>query len=257
MRWSRLTGVMSERETIAPSQENALRTLQALLRRLRVEQGLSMAGLALRARLGRTTVSQALNRDDVLPSESTLVLLAKALRTSPVPLLRLRSLAEEETGEPPAPNTRFTYDYLAQRPTSLLRVLHDKLKDSYTVGLRIRTVDIYQSWDADDDELPERCARYAAECLAGVKQIDGPEEKAEALLLLLTLRAVNEHRSALDPRHEKVRDEIDGSIMVFLDWFAIESLTFLEIESRLEHEAGGGCPHWSALEGIRYEMGDE
>lgn len=69
-----------------------LAELKERLRRLRAHRQLSMNALSHRAVLGRTTVSQALNGASV-PSEVTVVALAKALGTDPVPLLRLRTRA--------------------------------------------------------------------------------------------------------------------------------------------------------------------
>ncbi|MFD6811955.1 helix-turn-helix domain-containing protein, partial [Streptomyces anthocyanicus] len=66
--------------------------LATLLRMLRVQRGLSVEGLRLRSGLGRTTVSQALNGTRV-PSEATVVALARALKTDFGPLLALRRQA--------------------------------------------------------------------------------------------------------------------------------------------------------------------
>ncbi|WP_405535181.1 NACHT domain-containing protein [Streptomyces sp. NBC_00075] len=66
--------------------------LKAQLRQLRAERRLSMSGLELRARLGHTTASRALNGSTV-PSEATVVALARALGTDAAPLLALRRKA--------------------------------------------------------------------------------------------------------------------------------------------------------------------
>ncbi|MGW7315502.1 helix-turn-helix domain-containing protein [Streptomyces sp. NPDC054865] len=66
-----------------------LAELKERLRRLRAERRLSMAGLELKAGLGHTTVSRALNGATV-PSESTVVALAGALGADAGPLLQLR-----------------------------------------------------------------------------------------------------------------------------------------------------------------------
>ncbi|WP_234313874.1 NACHT domain-containing NTPase [Streptomyces sp. NBRC 109706] len=89
--------------------EEALAELKARLRRLRVERGLSMPGLELRAKLGHTTASRALNGARP-PTEATVISLAKALRTDPAPLLELRRLA---VPDPVArgPRSRFEEDY--------------------------------------------------------------------------------------------------------------------------------------------------
>ncbi|MGW2057771.1 NACHT domain-containing protein [Streptomyces sp. NPDC001840] len=69
-----------------------LAELAQRLRTLRAQQGLQVGGLQQRTGLGRTTVSQALS-GHTLPSEATLVALAKALRTDVEPLLALRQAA--------------------------------------------------------------------------------------------------------------------------------------------------------------------
>ncbi|MGI5531093.1 NACHT domain-containing protein [Streptomyces syringium] len=70
--------------------------LAARLRLLRAERRLSVTALERRSGLGRTTISQALNGRKV-PSEATVIALAKALGTSPSPLLELRSRAVAPT----------------------------------------------------------------------------------------------------------------------------------------------------------------
>ncbi|WP_030548916.1 NACHT domain-containing NTPase [Streptomyces albus] len=72
--------------------EDPLAELALRLRTLRAQRGLQMGGLQQRTGLGRTTVSQALN-GQVVPSETTLVALAKALGTDVEPLLALRHAA--------------------------------------------------------------------------------------------------------------------------------------------------------------------
>ncbi|MEU3084829.1 NACHT domain-containing protein [Streptomyces albidoflavus] len=72
--------------------EEPLAELALRLRTLRMQRGLQMGGLQQRTRLGRTTVSQALN-GQMVPSEATLMALAKALGTDVGPLLALREAA--------------------------------------------------------------------------------------------------------------------------------------------------------------------
>jgi transcriptional regulator with XRE-family HTH domain len=69
-----------------------LAELARQLRTLKAQRGLQTGGLQQRTGLGRTTLSQALSGHKV-PSETTLVLLAKALGADPEPLLALRSAA--------------------------------------------------------------------------------------------------------------------------------------------------------------------
>ncbi|MFB6560827.1 helix-turn-helix domain-containing protein [Streptomyces sp. NPDC056400] len=95
-----------------PYEENiALAELRRRLREQRALQGVTVSQLAVRAKLGRTTVHKALRADGLLPSEDTIVALAKALRLSAVELLELRQRAavflihtaavDGEAGAPP------------------------------------------------------------------------------------------------------------------------------------------------------------
>lgn len=72
--------------------EDAAAELALRLRTLMVQRGLQVGTLKQRSGLGRTTISQALNGHQV-PSEATVVALAKALRVDAVPLLDLRRRA--------------------------------------------------------------------------------------------------------------------------------------------------------------------
>ncbi|OIJ69755.1 NACHT domain-containing protein [Streptomyces mangrovisoli] len=72
--------------------QDPLVELARRLRTLKAQRGLQMGGLQQRTGLGRTTVSQALN-GHVLPSEATLVALARALGADAEPLLALRRAA--------------------------------------------------------------------------------------------------------------------------------------------------------------------
>ncbi|MGY1498655.1 NACHT domain-containing protein [Streptomyces sp. QTS52] len=77
---------MGDRE----DRREALVELKERLRSLRAQRRLSMTALPMRAGLGRTTVSQALNGTGV-PSEATVAVLASVLGADPEPLLRLRA----------------------------------------------------------------------------------------------------------------------------------------------------------------------
>ncbi|MGW6309026.1 NACHT domain-containing protein [Streptomyces niveus] len=78
---------------------DGLAELKAQLRRLRAERRLTMAGLELRAGVGHTTASRALNGLGV-PSEATVVALARALGADADPLLKLRRAALPSTTLP-------------------------------------------------------------------------------------------------------------------------------------------------------------
>ncbi|WP_328301541.1 NACHT domain-containing protein [Streptomyces sp. NBC_00435] len=79
---------------------DGLEELKSQLRQLRAERRLSMSGLELRAGLGHTTVSKALNGPTV-PSEATVGALAQALGAEAGPLLKLRRQALPAVLAPP------------------------------------------------------------------------------------------------------------------------------------------------------------
>ncbi|SCK09545.1 NACHT domain-containing protein [Streptomyces sp. WMMB 322] len=73
-------------------ERSALEELKKRLRRLRAERRISMTALERRAGLGHTTVSKAMN-GSALPSEASLIALARALGAEAEPLLELRRRA--------------------------------------------------------------------------------------------------------------------------------------------------------------------
>jgi transcriptional regulator with XRE-family HTH domain len=90
-----------EHRDMAELPADPLAELARQLRTLKAQRGLQTGGLQQRTGLGRTTLSQALSGHKV-PSETTLVLLAKALGADVEPLLALRSAAAR-TPAPRAP----------------------------------------------------------------------------------------------------------------------------------------------------------
>ncbi|MFF9352780.1 NACHT domain-containing protein [Streptomyces sp. NPDC014734] len=80
--------------------EDPLAELALRLRTLRAQRGLQMGGLRQRTGLGRTTVSQALN-GQVVPTEATLVALARALGADAEPMLALREAAARQSDVSP------------------------------------------------------------------------------------------------------------------------------------------------------------
>src|SRR5882757_8732484 len=82
----------TEHRDMAQLPADPLAELARQLRTLKAQRGLQTGGLQQRTGLGRTTLSQALSGHKV-PSEATLVLLAKALGADAEPLLALRSAA--------------------------------------------------------------------------------------------------------------------------------------------------------------------
>ncbi|MFH8974999.1 hypothetical protein [Streptomyces sp. NPDC017890] len=129
--------------------------------------------------------------------------------------------------------------------------------DSPLIGLRIRTVDIHRSTELNDPELADRMVQYADECLACEAQIKSCRDGAEALLLLVQLTNVSEARSSSDPAQASVSNHVYGSAMVFLDRFGVDSTTFLQLQSLVDRETGGGrTPPWSLLEEFERQLAD-
>ncbi|MCX4825974.1 NACHT domain-containing protein [Streptomyces sp. NBC_01142] len=79
------------------AEQHPFEELGARLRTLQLQRGLTQAGLRHRSGLGRTTISQALSGVK-LPSEATVVTLARALRADVGPLLELRRKASPPDG---------------------------------------------------------------------------------------------------------------------------------------------------------------
>ncbi|MEU6106537.1 hypothetical protein [Streptomyces flaveolus] len=203
--------------------------------------------------------------------------MAQALKAPADQLLRLRALAcadgveavaatrSEGAARPPEQDTigpardretRFTYDYLDQRPLGLLRVLHGKMLDSPLIGLRIRTVDVHRSAVLNDPELPALLVQYADECLASKGQIKSRRDGAEAVLLLVCLTIVGEARLSSETAQASVLNHVYSSVLVFLEYFGIDSMTFLELQGLVDRELGAGAPPWLLLEEFESQLAD-
>jgi transcriptional regulator with XRE-family HTH domain len=91
-KWMESVIVATEHRDMTELPADPLTELAGRLRTLKAQRGLQMGGLQQRTGLGRTTLSQALSGHK-MPSETTLVLLAKALGADAEPLLTLRSAA--------------------------------------------------------------------------------------------------------------------------------------------------------------------
>ncbi len=91
---------------------DALTELAASLRLLRSERRLTHTALERRAGLGHTTVSQTLNGRKV-PTQATVVALAKALSADPARLLALRAEAAAETAPAASRDAAFEERYRA------------------------------------------------------------------------------------------------------------------------------------------------
>ncbi|MFE1288661.1 NACHT domain-containing protein [Streptomyces sp. NPDC058751] len=167
----------AEERDMERAHEDPLADLAQRLRTLRVQRGLQMGGLQQRTGLGRTTISQALNGHKV-PSEATLVALAKALGTDAEPLLALRHAAacipqvhedfpraavRRPRRSPVQPSFEERYlGYMAERHSQLTVVgldlsrperAHWPLDAAY---LSLELAEQSGSWPADSEETDDR-----------------------------------------------------------------------------------------------------
>ncbi|UWE10182.1 NACHT domain-containing protein [Actinacidiphila bryophytorum] len=160
-----------------------LAELARQLRTLKAQRGLQAGGLQQRTGLGRTTLSQALSGHKV-PSEATLVLLAKALGADAEPLLALRSAA----ARPPvsgAPRTRpLSFEqryraYVEQRHSRLTVVgldlsrpdrAHWPLDAAY---LSLELAERAEGWPDGGDEAnrPRSIVKRAEHALSGQRRV--------------------------------------------------------------------------------------
>lgn len=109
----RRTLMVAAREVEVQDAESALRELRERLRGgLAQKRGLTVSTLAARSELSRTTVSQALNFSNPIPSERTVGHLARALGLDADLLLRLQRAASAPGPDGAAPTTSGT----ASRP---------------------------------------------------------------------------------------------------------------------------------------------
>ncbi|MEV7061081.1 NACHT domain-containing protein [Streptomyces microflavus] len=157
--------------------EDPLAELASRLRTLRAQRGLQMGGLQQRTGLGRTTVSQALN-GQALPSEATLVALAKALGTDVEPLLVLRNAAS------PVPQASRNYPQLvARRATRLkpqssfeeryLRYVAERHSQLTVVGLDLSRPERAR-WPLDAAYLSLELAERPEDWLTGNEEANRP-----------------------------------------------------------------------------------
>jgi transcriptional regulator with XRE-family HTH domain/energy-coupling factor transporter ATP-binding protein EcfA2 len=174
--------------------EDPLAELALRLRTLKAQRGLQMGGLLQRTGLGRTTVSQALNGHKV-PSEATLVALAKALGTDVKPLLALRIAAApvpQVREDSPRRGTRRLAQSRAQpsfeeRYLSYVRKRHSQLT---VVGLdlsrperacwpldaaylSLELAERLEDWSAEGEEAsrPSVVVKRAEHALAGCRRV--------------------------------------------------------------------------------------
>ncbi|MFG2916413.1 NACHT domain-containing protein [Kitasatospora sp. NPDC048298] len=187
------------------------------LRRARAERGLSMDSLSRRADLGRTTVSQALN-GPTLPSEATVVRVARALGITADPLLALRGHAlatapavapapaperpESESAPDAAFEQRYRH-YVAER--------HARLS---VVGLDLSQPE-YACWPLDTAYLSLEFSAPSADPLTVA--LEGPVHAAP-------VAAVNRAEQALaDLRRTLVRGLAGSGKTTLLQWLAVSA----------------------------------
>lgn len=133
---------------------NGLEELKSQLRQLRAERRLSMSGLELRAGLGHTTVSRALNGHTV-PSEATVAALAQALSAEAGPLLELRRQALPTVPAPPrrrAPTNAFDENLHAGFEERYRRYVEQRHGQLSVIGLDLSRPE-RASWPLDASYL--------------------------------------------------------------------------------------------------------
>jgi transcriptional regulator with XRE-family HTH domain/energy-coupling factor transporter ATP-binding protein EcfA2 len=157
----------TEHRNMAQLPADPLAELARRLRTLKAQRGLQTGGLQQRTGLGRTTLSQALSGHKV-PSETTLVQLAKALGADPEPLLALRSAATR----PPvsrAPRTARPLSF-EQRYRAYVEQRHSRLT---VVGLDLSRPD-RAHWPLDAAYLSLELAERAEGWPGGGDEADQP-----------------------------------------------------------------------------------
>lgn len=157
-------------------EDDPLAELASRLRILRAQRGLQIGGVLQRTGLGRTTVSQALNGHSV-PSEATLVALAKALGTDVGPLLVLRQAAvrvrpvEFSVSRAVRRQTRPTVEpSFEERYLSYLAERHSRLT---VVGLDLQRPE-RAHWPLDAAYLSLELAEQHAGWTVGSEEADRP-----------------------------------------------------------------------------------
>ncbi|AZP14779.1 XRE family transcriptional regulator [Streptomyces aquilus] len=168
-----------------------LAELALQLRSLRAQRGLQMGGLQQRTGLGRTTVSQALN-GQVVPSEATLVALAKALGADVDSMLALREAAARQPNVSPvrmvrrrvrpkveAPFQKRYLNYVAERHSQLTVVGLDLSRPERACWpldaayLSLELAERSEDWPAGDEEAdrPTVVVKRAEHALANCRRV--------------------------------------------------------------------------------------
>ncbi|MCX5434682.1 hypothetical protein OHU11_41630 (plasmid) [Streptomyces sp. NBC_00257] len=117
-------------------------------------------------------------------------------------------------------------------------------------------MDVHRAVQLDDPELPALMVQCADECLAYKNQIKGRRDGVEVLFILAYLAVVFEGRSQSAAAMEAVYTEVYSTAMAFLEEFSIDSKNFLELQSLLDAQTGGGVnAPWPFLDVFACEVG--
>ena len=117
-------------------EEDDLSKLKGLLRRARHQKGLTMPGLEQRAGASHTTASNALNGQSI-PTEATLVALARALSMNADDLMDLRARAIVAIGRQASPVDLKRSSYEALQERTQVQVDGDRSQLSVARGLEL------------------------------------------------------------------------------------------------------------------------
>ncbi|MFI2073110.1 NACHT domain-containing protein [Streptomyces triculaminicus] len=181
---------------------DALTELAASLRLLRMERKLTYQALERRAGLGHTTVSLTLNGRKV-PTQATVVALAKALSADPARLLALRAEAAAETA-PAAPRVSTEDAAFEERYRAYVVERHGRLT---VVGLDLRGAGA-ACWPLDTAYLSLELASDRYDSFRG-HDASAVVERAE--------KALEEKRRAL------IRGLAGSGKTTLLQWLAVTS----------------------------------
>ncbi|GAA3816897.1 NACHT domain-containing protein [Streptomyces phyllanthi] len=196
--------------------------LAGRLRELRVKRRLTMAGLATKSAIGRTTVSQVLN-GRIPPSEAVLVALAQALKADPAEFEELRSLqaAVMSRQGPGSPDSDFEERYR--------RYVVDRYGTLTIVGLDLRHSD--QSWPLDAAYLSLELADMSETApLRGFSQPEGMPFTSHDVRVVRAEQALSGRERTL------VRGLAGSGKTTLLQWLAVTTAQGLPATG-LEHLA--------------------
>lgn len=200
-----------------------LEELKSRLRQLRAERRLSMSGLELRAGLGHTTVSRALNGSTV-PSEATVAALAQALGVEAGPLLALRRQALPTVSAPPrreVPKNSLDGDLDARFEERYRRYMEQRHGQLSVIGLDLSRPE-RASWPLDASYLSlELAASAPAAAHGGSADFSTDPRAASSVGHGTQLRSERAEQALAGLNRTLVRGLAGGGKTTLLQWLAL------------------------------------